>query len=513
MISFLDQEIKDQLRELFSKLEKETSFMVMKSNHPKQLDLLSFLKEIKNLSSKIKIIELEESSLIPRFYLGIEDQKTNVSFSGIPLGHEFNSLILAILNINNIGKFPDKSILERIRSISPNNKILFKTFISLTCENCPEVVQSLNLISILNPNISHEMIDGEFVQEEIEKLGVLGLPSVVHDNQLLLSGKNSLISILEKLEQSFEKKETNISNLGKFDVAIIGGGPAGISSAIYSSRKGLNVVLITDKIGGQTLETKGIENLISVPYIEGNQLSKKLEEHLSNYSLKLFESRKVVDIIDLMDHKVVKLSSGEFLEAKSIIMATGAKWRNLNVLGEKEFLGKGVAYCPHCDGPLFKGKDVIVVGGGNSGVEAVLDLSKIVKSITLLELGPSLKADKVLVDKLNSLSNIEILLNASIQEIKGDSVVREVEIKINDQLISKKIDGIFVQIGLVPNSDFIRSLVEINKKGEIIVDDKGRTNIKGIYAAGDVSSSSYKQIVIAIGSGATASLSCFEDLI
>lgn len=509
----IDNSLLEQLKTIFTKLENEVELVYKTSSHDKQLELVEMLSSLQQASGKIKITASSLSSSLPEFYLRYQNQDTTVSFVGVPGGHEFSSLILAILNADGKGKMPDESTIKRIKNLQ--GKIDLKTFISLSCENCPEVVQTLNLFALLNPNISHQMINGELTQGEIDRLKIQGVPSVIHNDQMILSGKNSLGEILTKLESHFGSNPVESTDLGSYDVVVIGGGPAGSSAAIYSARKGLKVAVITGKIGGQVQETKGIENLISIPYTEGPALSAQLESHMRHYPIDIFEHRQVKTVSSGVI-KELTLSTNESLSAKSIIIATGAKWRELNIPGEKEYLGRGVAFCPHCDGPYYKGKDIAVIGGGNSGVEAAIDLSGIVKSITLIEYNSSLKADKVLVDKLKSLPNVTILTSTKTVEVVGDGTKvngLKVENLNNQEIAILDLDGVFVQIGLVPNSQFIQPLVKTNRFGEIEVNEKGKTNIDGIYAAGDVTTTPYKQIIISMGEGAKAALSCFEDLI
>jgi alkyl hydroperoxide reductase subunit F len=373
-------------------------------------------------------------------------------------------------------------------------------------------------MAILNPDIEHEMIDGAYAQDDVTKLGIQGVPSVVNGTELMHSGRISFLDLLVKLEATFGSNDAPSDqkprDLGDFDVVVVGGGPAGVSAAIYSVRKGLKTALITEKIGGQVQETRGIENLISVPYTEGPQLAGQLAQHLASYPVQLLEHRRVKTIQKDGSPKLVELESNETLRTKSLIVATGAKWRELGVPGEKEYIGRGVAFCPHCDGPFYKGKKIAVIGGGNSGVEAAIDLAGIVKDVVLIEYNESLKADQILVKKLMSLANVQIVTNAKTTQIHGDgSKVSALEYKNRVNAGSEKIqlDGVFVQIGLLPNSQFLKGVVELTQYGEIIVDNKGRTNVKGIYAAGDVTTTPYKQIVIAIGEGAKAGLAAFED--
>ncbi len=511
----LDQDLIQQLKNVFSSLEGKITLAVAQSPHEDQKDLLDLLQSVKETSPQIELKVINENSNFPQFKVLYNNNETGISFKGIPTGHEFSSLILAILNSDKKGKFPDEMISQRIKNIK--GPIRLQTYISLSCENCPNVIQNLNLMALLHSDFKHEMIDGGYVQEEIKKLGIQGVPSVVSEGKLIHSGRIELIDLIYKLEKHFgtnEQKVTSSTHLGLFDVVIVGGGPAGASSAIYSARKGLKTAIIAEKIGGQVRETKGIENLVSVLYTEGTELASKLNEHMAQYPIKIFEHRRV-ETIEQNKIKTIKLQSGEVIDAKSVIITTGAKWRELGIPGEKDYIGRGVAFCPHCDGPYYKGKKIAVIGGGNSGVEAAIDLANIVKEVVVIEYAPELKADKVLVEKLKSLSNVSIITNAKTEEIIGNG--QKVEGLIFEERETKEkiridLEGVFIQIGLLPNSQFVKGLVETSSFGEIIVDQKCRTSQKGIYAAGDVTTVPYKQIIIAMGEGAKAALSAFEDL-
>lgn len=516
-VIMLDSQILEQLKAVYQSLENEVTLVYAQSNNENQKELVDMIKGIASTSSKILVQESAENSEIPKLSIFYKNKPTGITFLGIPGGHEFTSLILAILNTDGKGKLPDESIIQRIKRLK--GKIDVRTFISLSCENCPEVVQALNLIALFKEDFSHTMIDGAYTQDEINRLGIQGVPSVMNKDNLLSSGKIGLVDLISKLEKEFGidesvKADPKNLDLGNFDVVVVGAGPAGASSAIYSARKGLKTAIIAERIGGQVQDTKGIENLISIKYTEGPQLAAKLAEHISDYDIKLLEHRRVKTIGEGA-LKRIELESGEFLHTKSFIVATGAKWRELGIPGEKEYLGRGVAFCPHCDGPYFKGKDIAVIGGGNSGVEAAIDLAGIVKSVTLFEFMPELKADQVLVKKLASLPNVTIIKNARTNRVIGDNgkvTALEYEDRTSGELKSVELDGVFVQIGLVPNSSFMKGVVETNKFGEILVDEKCRTNVPGIYAAGDVTNVPYKQIIIAMGEGAKAGLSSFEDL-
>lgn len=508
----LDQELVDNLKSLFSNLTTEIKFVIKQTSHPKQQELISLLEQVTTTCNYLKLINSNQVSLIPSFSLE-SNESARVHFEGIPGGHEFSSLVLAILHLGGLGKSLDHNIIQRIKQIK--TKLELKTYISLSCENCPDVVQILNRFAIINPNINHTMIDGELVTDQIEKLKIQGVPAVFIDDKLIHSGKANLTDLLNKLEQQLSNQINLIeTNLGHFDISVLGGGPAGVAAAIYSSRKGLKTILTAETLGGQVKQTKGIENLISIPYTEGPQLVEDFEKHLKNYPIEIFEHRRVKFVENKQNAKLIQLDSGESFSCDSLIIATGAKWRELDIPGEKEYLGRGVAFCPHCDGPFYKNKKVVVVGGGNSGVEAAIDLSNIASHITLIEFAPELKADAVLTNKAMSLTNITIITNTLTTEILGnDSKVTHLKYqdRKTSEIKSLEVDGIFIQIGLIPNSELFKELVDTNKFGEIVVDNKGRTSTEGIYAAGDVATTPYKQIVTALGSGANAALTAFED--
>ena len=506
-----DSQIHDQLQTVFAKLEGSIEFVYEPSAHTNQAELVGFLNDIAATSPKMSArVSGNPERATPHFTIYRNEMPTPISFTGIPSGHEFTSLIVAILQVDGKGKWPDDQIKGRIARLK--GPIELKTYMSLTCENCPDVVQALNMMSLVHADFRHETVDGGYVQTEIDTLGIQGVPSVVTGELLIHSGRITLIDLLSKLEEHFGVSQGAPVelDLGDYDVAVIGGGPAGASAAIYSVRKGLKTILIAEKMGGQVQETKGIENMISVPYTEGLHLTAQLNTHLGAYPVKVLEHRRVKTI----DGKTIQLESGEHLNAGQIIIATGAKWRELNIPGEKEYLGRGVAFCPHCDGPYYKGKDIAVIGGGNSGVEAAIDLAGIVKSVVLFEYNDSLKADKVLVDKLRQLPNARIITSARTKEVVGDGAKVNALVYTDQKSkedVKVELDGVFVQIGLLPNSQFVRGVVETNQFGEIVVDAKGHTSVKHIYAAGDVTTVPFKQIVIAMGEGAKVALTAFED--
>ena len=508
----LDDAIVRQLRDVYATLDREIELRVQPSEHAKQGELLDMLRGLAGASAKVRVAVAGAPSDVPRFSVLRDGEPTGITFTGIPGGHEFTSLVLAVLHANEQGKLPDAGLLDRIRRL--RGPIRLRTFVSLSCENCPEVVQALNLMAAFHGDLEHEMIDGAFLPDEVERLGLRGVPGVFVGDDLLSSGKTTLGALLGKLEDRFGSRPADRStDLGDFDVVVVGGGPAGVSSAIYTARKGLKTLVISDRLGGQLQDTLGIENLISVPYTEGKRLSADLGSHLASVDVQLLDHRRVARLVP-GPPAVLELDSGEVLRARAVIVATGAKWRELGVAGEKEYLGHGVAFCPHCDGPLYKGKDIVVVGGGNSGVEAAIDLSGIVRSVTVLEFMPEAKADAVLLEKLASLGNARLVTNARTVEVVGDGTevtgLRYEDRESGDEHLVE-VQGVFVQIGLVPNSQLVAEVVETNRYGEIVVDTKGRTDRPGIYAAGDVTDVPFKQIVVAMGEGAKAGLAAFED--
>lgn len=508
----LDAAIVNQLKSVYAELSADLTFRVQPSEHAKQAELLDMLRSLASTSPKIAVDVSGAPSSVPRFELLVDGEPSGIAFTGIPGGHEFTSLVLAVLNADGKGKLPDDATTARIRRLK--GPIRLRTFVSLSCENCPDVVQALNQMALLHPDFTHEMVDGGYVPGEVDALGIRGVPSVQDGNGLVASGKTTLGALLAKLEDRMGSEEvTEVIDLGHKDVVVVGGGPAGASAAIYTARKGLETVVLTDRLGGQLQDTKGIENLISIPYTEGPTLSADLGKHLDAAGVKLLDNRRVVEVVPGSPVRL-KLDSGETLTTTSLVLATGAKWRELGVEGEKAYLGQGVAFCPHCDGPLFKGKDIAVVGGGNSGVEAAIDLANIVRSVTVLEFASTPKADAVLLEKLAGLSNTKLITNARTDAILGDGKTVNAlryEDRSTGEMQTLELAGVFVQIGLVPNSGFVKDLVETNRFGEIVVDEKGRTSVPGIYAAGDVTTVPYKQIIVAMGEGAKAGLAAFED--
>ncbi len=511
----LDSSILSQVRELFLHLKCKYVFRCeCNPRHGEAEAMREFITDFVSCSGNLacEFHDVAEDKL--EFSLLKDGVSTGIKFRGIPNGHEFSSLILAVLNADGKGKnLPDEVTAGRIRALQGD--ISLQTYVSLTCTNCPDVVQSLNLVALLNPSISHEMVDGAVFSSEVEERGVQAVPAVYANGKLLHVGRATLGDILQKLEEEFGTSGIVVDSAPKkFDLLVLGGGPAGASAAIYSARKGLKVAVVAQSIGGQVKETVGIENLISVPYTTGEQLASDLRAHLEKYAVSLFDNRSITEAKLLGKEKVVKTNSGETFAAPLVIIATGASWRRLNVEGENEHIGRGVAFCPHCDGPFYKGKRVAVVGGGNSGIEAAIDLAGICQSVTVFEFMDVLKADDVLQRKARSLPNVTIFTSSQVTKVIGDGTKvtgLSVKDRVTEEMRDFELDGVFVQIGLMPNSKPFSEELDVTPAGEIIADKHCRTSASGVYAAGDVSNVPYKQIVIAMGEGAKAALSAFED--
>lgn len=506
----LDAEIKQQLTQYLQLLEGDVHIKASTDSDAVSVDMLAFLDELAGMSSRITI-EKAELARTPSFSVNrAGEEDSGVVFAGIPLGHEFTSLVLALLQVSGRAPKVEQSVIDQIKSISGN--YAFESYISLSCHNCPDVVQALNLMSILNPGISHTMIDGAAFKAEAESKDVMAVPSVFLNGEFFGSGRMTLEEIVAKLvdvpdASAFADKEP-------FDVLVVGGGPAGASSAIYAARKGIRTGIVAERFGGQVMDTVGIENFVSVKYTEGAKLAASLEEHVKEYNVDVMKLQRAKRL-EKKDFIEVELENGAVLKSKTVILSTGARWRNVGVPGEAEFKNKGVAYCPHCDGPLFAGKHVAVIGGGNSGIEAAIDLAGIVSHVTVLEFMPELKADSVLQDRLYSLPNVTVLKNVQTKEITGTDKVNGISYTERDSGEVKHIElqGVFVQIGLVPNTDWLGDAVERTRMGEIVVDRHGATSLPGVFAAGDCTNSPYKQIIISMGSGATAALGAFDYLI
>ncbi|MFG3693528.1 alkyl hydroperoxide reductase subunit F [Stutzerimonas stutzeri] len=514
----LDTNLKAQLKTYLEKVTQPFEIVASLGDGEKSQEMLELLVEITSLSDKITLRTDGDDVRRPSFALNRIGGNISLRFAGIPMGHEFTSLVLALLQV---GGHPSKTapeIIEQIRNL--DGEYRFETYFSLSCQNCPDVVQALNLMAVLNPNIHHVAIDGALFQEEVTVRQVMSVPSIYLNGELFGQGRMGEEEILAKLDTGASARDAEkLSAKDAFDVLVVGGGPAGAAAAIYAARKGIRTGVAAERFGGQVLDTMAIENFISVNETEGPKLARALENHVREYDVDIMNLQRAAQLIPASAagglHEI-KLENGASLKAKTLILATGARWREMNVPGEQEYRGRGVAYCPHCDGPLFKGKRVAVIGGGNSGVEAAIDLAGIVAQVTLLEFDSQLRADAVLQKKLNSLPNVTVITSALTSEVHGDGQ-KVTGLTYKDRNSSEfrqlELEGIFVQIGLLPNSDWLKGTVELTSRGEIIVDARGETSLPGIFAAGDVTTVPYKQIVIAVGEGAKASLSAFDHLI
>ncbi|WP_079506049.1 alkyl hydroperoxide reductase subunit F [Mesobacillus jeotgali] len=505
----LDAEIKAQLAQYLQMMEGDVLLKVSAGSDDVSRDMLTLVDELATMSSRIKV-EHAELERTPSFSVNRIGEDTGVTFAGIPLGHEFTSLVLALLQVSGRAPKVDQKVIDQVKAIKEEYR--FETYVSLSCHNCPDVVQALNLMSILNPGISHVMIDGAAFKDEVESKQVMAVPTVFLNGEPFGSGRMSLEEILAKMGSGPDTSELNDKE--PYDVLVVGGGPAGSSAAIYAARKGIRTGIVAERFGGQVMDTLGIENFISVKHTEGPKLVASLEEHVKEYGVDIMnlQRAKRLEKKDLIE---LELENGAVLKSKTVIISTGARWRNVNVPGEAEFKNKGVAYCPHCDGPLFEGKDVAVIGGGNSGIEAAIDLAGIVKHVTVIEFNPELKADAVLQDRLHSLPNVTVVTNAQTSEITGTDKVNGITYidRASGEEHHVELQGVFVQIGLVPNTEWLSDTLERTRFGEIVVDKHGATDLPGVFAAGDCTDSAYKQIIISMGSGATAALGAFDYLI
>lgn len=515
-MKLLDATIVEQVRTLFGQLSSYFVLRLSAHQHPQADNLTAFVQEFAACSDHLSVETVETNEQALEFRLIKDGEDTGISFHGIPGGHEFTSLLLAVLNADGKGKnLPDAGVVKRICALKA--PIHLQTYVSLSCTNCPDVVQALNVMSLYHPQITHEMIDGALFPEEMERLHIQAVPTVYANGEPLHIGRGALGELLQKLEERFGSETAAVSQEAHdYDLLVVGGGPAGSAAAIYTARKGLKVAVVAQRIGGQVKETEAIENLISVPKTTGNRLAGDLRLHIEDYPVDVYESR-LLEKAELSGAvKQITVSGGEVFRAPEVIIATGAGWRKLQVPGEAEYIGKGVAFCPHCDGPLFQGKRVAVVGGGNSGMEAAIDLAGICSHVTVLEFADSLKADQVLIEKARQLPNVEIFTNVATKEILGDGdKVTALQMVHRDTQAEETIqlDGIFVQIGLTANSKPFEGQLEMTRIGEIKIDERCRTSLPGVYAAGDVSSVPYKQIIIAMGEGAKAALTAFDDRI
>ena len=518
-MSMLDTTLQTQLKAYLERLQRPVELVATLDDSATSKELRDLLHEIRALSDKITVVEKNDADVRkPSFLITNPGVDTGVRFAGVPLGHEFTSLVLALLQV---GGHPSKEaadLLEQVKNLEGD--FHFETFYSLSCHNCPDVVQALNLMSVLNPRITHTAIDGGVFQNEVKEREIMGVPTVFLNGKNFGQGRMELAEIVGKIDSGAHARvAAKINAMAPFEVLIVGGGPAGAAAAVYAARKGIRTGVAAERFGGQVLDTVDIENFISVSKTEGPKFAMALEQHVGDYEVEVMNLQRAKALTPAATEGgliTVELENGAKLESKTVIISTGARWRNMNVPGEEEYRTKGVTYCPHCDGPLFKGKRVAVIGGGNSGIEAAIDLAGVVAHVTVLEFASELKADAVLQKKLRSLPNVDVILNAQTTEVNGDgNKVTGITYKdrTNDEIRTVELEGIFVQIGLLPNTDWLKGTVDLTKFGEVIIDAKGQTNVPGVFGAGDCTNVPYKQIVIAAGAGATAALSAFDHLI
>ena len=518
----LDAHLTTQLKAYLEKVTQPIEIVASLDDSAKSVELNELLEEIAALSDQISLVRRDDNERKPSFAINRVGGDGGVRFAGIPMGHEFTSLVLALLQV---GGHPSKTaadVIDQVRNLdgpAPDGMFRFETYFSLSCQNCPDVVQALNLMSVLNPKIQHVAIDGALYQDEVDARQVMSVPTVYLNGEVFGQGRMSLEQILAKIDTGASAREAEkLKNKDAFDVLVVGGGPAGSAAAIYAARKGIRTGVAAERFGGQVLDTMAIENFVSVGYTEGPKLAAALEQHVQDYEVDVMNLQRAERLLpasragDLIE---VQLANGATLKSKTVILSTGARWRQMGVPGEDQYRNKGVAYCPHCDGPLFKGKRVAVIGGGNSGVEAAIDLAGITSHVTLVEFDSKLRADEVLQRKLRSLPNVDIIVSAQSTEVLGDGqkvnglVYKD---RVNAEVRTVALEGIFVQIGLLPNTEWLKGTLELSPRGEIVIDERGQTSLPGVFAAGDVTTVPYKQIVIAMGAGSTAALSAFDHL-
>lgn len=514
----LDSDLKAQLKGYLENLKRSVVLRASVDDSPASSEMLALLNDVASVSPKVKVeVWRDDAERKPSFAIATPGQDITLRFAGLPMGHEFTSLVLALLHVGGHPMKVDPELMDQVRQLE--GPLHFETYFSQSCQNCPELVQALNMAAVLNSSITHESIDGALFQEEVEAREVLSVPTVFLNGKVFGQGRMGLEEIASKLDAgASDKRARAIQNKDAFDVLVVGGGPAGAAAAIYTARKGVRTGIVAERFGGQVLDTLSIENLISVPYTEGPKLAAALEQHVGEYDVDVMNLLQARQLLPTGEDGLlrVELENGATVRSRAVVLSTGARWRQLGVPGENEYRNKGVAYCPHCDGPLFKGKRVAVIGGGNSGVEAAIDLAGLVEHVTVIEFDSVLRADAVLQDKLKSLSNVSVLVNAKTTAIEGDGkrVHRLLyEDRVSGDSHALELEGVFVQIGLIPNTDWLKGTLELNKHGEVVVDDRAQTSLPGVFAAGDCTTTPYKQIVVAMGQGATAGLSAFDYLI
>ncbi|KAF1689286.1 alkyl hydroperoxide reductase subunit F [Pseudoxanthomonas koreensis] len=514
----LDDSLKTQLQAYLERLTRPVHLVASLDDGASSAEMLELLQDIASLSPQVSLeTRRDDAERKPSFAITSPGHDISLRFAGLPLGHEFTSLVLALLQA---GGHPSKATAEAIEQVrSLEGEFAFESYFSLSCQNCPDVVQALNLMAVLNPKVKHVAIDGALFQDEVEARQVMSVPAIFLNGELFAYGRMGLEEIVAKLDTGAEKREAEkIAGKAAFDVLVVGGGPAGAAAAVYAARKGIRTGVAAERFGGQVLDTLSIENFISVPHTEGPKLAAALEQHVRGYDVDVMNLQRATALVPAGKDGLVevKLANGASLKSRSVVLSTGARWRTMDVPGEAEYRNKGVAYCPHCDGPLFKGKRVAVVGGGNSGVEAAIDLAGIVAHVTLVEFDSKLRADEVLQRKLRSLPNVRIVTSAQTTEVLGDGqkvaglVYRDRNGGDSHRI---ELEGVFVQIGLLPNTEWLKGTVELTPRGEIVVDDRGQTSVPGVFAAGDCTTVPYKQIVVAMGEGSKAALAAFDHLI
>ncbi|KAA0596639.1 alkyl hydroperoxide reductase subunit F [Azospirillum lipoferum] len=514
----LDANLKTQLKAYLERITNPITLVASLDGGAKSQEMLGLLEDIASLSDKITLERNGADGRRPSFAIIRNGSDIGVTFAGLPMGHEFNSLVLALLQVGGHPSKESEELLEQIRNLDGDFR--FETYFSLTCQNCPDVVQALNLMSALNPRVKHVAIDGALFQQEVEQRQVMAVPTVFLNGEPFAQGRMDVAQIVAKLDTgAVARAAEKIKTKAPFEVLVIGGGPAGAAAAIYAARKGIRTGVAAERFGGQVLDTMAIENFISVSHTEGPKLAAALEQHVKDYEVDVMNLQTATALVPATQEGgliEVKLASGASLKSRTVVLSTGARWRSMNVPGEAEYRNKGVAYCPHCDGPLFKGKRVAVIGGGNSGVEAAIDLAGIVSHVTLIEFDSQLRADAVLQRKLHSLPNVTVILSAQTTEVHGDGnrvVGLTYKDRVGGELKRVDLEGIFVQIGLVPNTEWLKGTLALTPRGEIEVDNRGQTSLPGVFAAGDATTVPFKQIVIAMGEGAKASLAAFDHLI
>ena len=514
----LDDATKAQLKSYLERATTPIEIVASLDDSPTSGEMQSMLNDVAEASPLIKLtISRDDKQRKPSFSVNRPSENHGPRFAGLPMGHEFTSLILALLQVGGYPPKVEADILDQIRALDGNFN--FEVYVSLTCHNCPDVVQALNVMAVQNPNIRATMIEGGSFQNEVKERQVMAVPTIFLNGTEFGQGRMSLEEILAKIDtKGVEREAKKIDAKEAFDMLMVGGGPAGAAAAVYAARKGIRTGVVSENMGGQTLDTLGIENYISVKETQGPKFALALEEQVRSYDVDIMNMQraKALRLNTGVDNNLieVQLESGATVRSKSVVISTGARWKNINVPGERELKNKGVAYCPHCDGPLFKGKHVAVIGGGNSGVEAAIDLAGVVGQVTLIEFDKALRADAVLVRKLHSLPNVTVITHAQTTEITGDQKVNGLIYKnrADDQMHTVALEGVFIQIGLVPNTDWLKGVVALSKHGEIIVDEKGQTSVPGVFAAGDATTVPFKQIIIAAGDGAKAALGAFDHL-